>query len=391
MPKEWLIITVVGRSIIDRFERDNGVSGVLSGIVTGISDTVSQISLIRRSFVPRVVNWLKEKPTRWIETSCAELQSIVALTKLPAFRDGVLRVRLIAADTIDSYAAALVLQEWSRRNESAHIEFDYQKDIISGLQVEDRSKFSHRGLPTLIRRLSDIIESYPFTQVVMNCTSGFRAVIPYLSAFSLVHRIQMVCQFERSGQLMVIPRLPMELSWSLMEKHYDALLALQRGIEAPVEKLIQTDPYAELDDMGLIESDADMSMLSAMGEILLARYHHLYSIVHVDKAVLRELRRLPPSAVDKLVRILADKFSNYEIRKNRTEMKNNHFVFDDGDNGNRIYFLESPQGIPVVYKVFTDHAEHEWYYERTSPPSPADLVPVRIRISREDGAIEELP
>ncbi|MCX7873432.1 MAG: hypothetical protein N2327_03235, partial [Caldimicrobium sp.] len=51
---------------------------------------------------------------------------------------------------------------------------------------------------------------------------------------------------------------------------------------------------------------------------------------------------------------------NEKIRKEKTEIKNDHYVYDAGDNQLRIFFREKDEKI-WIYKVFNNHDEYEKY------------------------------
>ena len=54
--------------------------------------------------------------------------------------------------------------------------------------------------------------------------------------------------------------------------------------------------------------------------------------------------------------------SNYT---NKTEQKNNHFVYDDGNNQNRIFYFEVDKKF-YIYKVFENHDRYEEYLNKNS-------------------------
>lgn len=106
-------------------------------------------------------------------------------------------------------------------------------------------------------------------------------------------------------------------------------------------------------------------MLSALGEILLARYRSQFATVYTDRHAQHELKEAPVE----MRRVIAEKFCDPKQRGQKTEMKNGHYVYDDGNNCYRIYYLSNSQGFPVIYKLFwTDHEAHERYCQQRKPP-----------------------
>ncbi|CAB3395503.1 hypothetical protein [Kyrpidia spormannii] len=378
MARSWTVVTLAGKSLLDRYAKETGIAPVGEGAAEGwrAKDQRDQWDQIAFD----LATWLAGKPPSEVGSLSAELQTLARLDKTPQLKGDRFKLHLLATDTPQAYTAARALALWSGKN--GWFEFDPCRDLIAGLQVGDYETFVHRGLPALVRRLAEIAAQV--YDLMINSTAGFRAVTPYLYAFALIQQVPMVYQFEGAEQLLFIPRVPIELKWDVVEKFYVQMVSLQRGIGSSVEQLTGDPAFRDLDNIGLVEGDKDMAVLSAIGEILLGRYRQLYALVDVDQSAVPALKANP-----EMLRIVAEKFCDDHHRENRTERKNGHFVFDNGDNPYRIYFVQPRHGSPIIYKTFTDHDEHQWYYEHTAPPPPESLHPVRCRISKQDWRLEE--
>ena len=72
------------------------------------------------------------------------------------------------------------------------VEFDPQTDVINGLQIKKIEDFSDRGMPTLMRRISQLDNG----QLVINITGGYKATVPYLTILSQIDQIPLFYTFE---------------------------------------------------------------------------------------------------------------------------------------------------------------------------------------------------
>ncbi|MBX5436866.1 MAG: hypothetical protein IRZ33_06585 [Alicyclobacillaceae bacterium] len=377
---DWTVITVAGTSLVNKGREAVAGWKARSG---GARETqMPQLS------ATALAAWFREQTPSDQEKLSSEFKSAAVMARTPEFRGGRLYVHLLASETEDGRLEAQALArlgEWAFPHSVAEFCFDPNKDCIPGLQVSDRRRFVYEGLPVLIRRLSEIAQHSPGS-VVVNCTSGFRSTVPYLTAFALIHNLRMVYVFEGSGELLTIPGAPLTLDWALVEKHLPAFEALQEGIVRPVAEVAQSQPYSELARHGLVEGDDQLTVLSALGEILLARYRSQYALVRIDSRMVHELFDAPQW----MRRVIAEKFCDPKRRDERTEKKNGHYVYDDGNNCNRIYYVKDAHGFPVIYKLFwSDHKDHDRYYRERKPPG---VVPSHriYRIDKQTGELEEV-
>ncbi|MCL6443375.1 MAG: hypothetical protein K6T83_07955 [Alicyclobacillus sp.] len=230
---DWTVVTLVGSSLLNRLSSHAAAS---QGIVEG-APSHPELKELQR--------WLRSYPPENLEHLSAELRSAAVIARSPEFRGGRVRLQLIAPKTDEALLAARILSgfgEWKFLQSVVEFRFDPEKDCVPGLQMSDRRDFVYQGLPVLLRRLSEIVEMSP-VPVVVNCTSGVRAVVPYLSAFAMIYGLRVVYVFEKSNALLTIPSVPLTPDWGMVEWYLPALEALQNGIEQPVSVVVETTYY----------------------------------------------------------------------------------------------------------------------------------------------------
>ncbi|MCL0062572.1 hypothetical protein M1N11_00090 [Peptococcaceae bacterium] len=161
------------------------------------------------------------------------------------------------------------------------------------------------GLLNLIRRIESITGGY-YENVIFNITGGYKAVIPYMTIMAQINGCDTYYIFEDEKALIKIPKAPLHVDFEEIERNYELLKELENGIED-----------------------------------------------------------YPNWRNKNYRRILQTKFHFKEQRESKSEMKNGHLVFDDGNNQNRIFYFEEDSNI-YIYKVFTDHSKYESYLNSSS-------------------------
>ena len=119
------------------------------------------------------INNLRCAALAFIENSgveaSAELQSIAKIRD--ELKDDEIEVRLFASDTIASRLAAEILMgQKAVLGNNVVVKFKAEKDVIEGLQIKSTEDFSNRGMPNLMRRISQLDG-----QLVINITGGYKA------------------------------------------------------------------------------------------------------------------------------------------------------------------------------------------------------------------------
>jgi len=280
------------------------------------------------------------------ENSCAELTSI---TKLQEKYEEI-EVYLIATDTIESVVVCEVLEEVLD-----NIKFNHQHNIIDKLQVENYKDFKD-GLLNLINRLYGIASNY-YGNLILNITGGYKAVIPYLTIFGQVNSVPLYYVFENSDSLISIPKIPLSIDEALFDKYWKEFEQLSKE-EVVKKSSLDYNFLREIES--LFEVDDGLVALNPLGTILWRRYREKFFIFYAPKEVLEEIAKQSD-----IQRILETKFWQ-ETRESKTERKNGHLVYDDGNNVNRIFYFSDDEVI-YVYKTFdSGHDEYEKYINNSS-------------------------
>jgi len=232
------------------------------------------------------------------------------------------------------------------------VNFD-NKNIIKDLQVGDYKKYK-QGLINLLNRLNQFAydEKY-FDHLVLNITGGFKGIIPYLTIYGQVNNIPLYYIFEFTNALIKVPQIPITVDKDIFEKEWQKFYELDDR-----EEIVQKQKF-EFDFLKMYESileiEDEMVTFNALGKILWDKYKIDNFIFFSTKDVIKEIKQQP-----NISQILKNKFqSNYQ---DKTEQKNNHYVYDDGNNPYRIFYFEN-DGVMYIYKTFENHDKYEKYID----------------------------
>ncbi|HOV79917.1 MAG TPA: hypothetical protein PK728_07380 [Bacillota bacterium] len=294
---------------------------------------------------PRI-RQIKEKVAPWAKNDIEASAEIKSLHKIQKKLADNLDVYLLATDTAVSALAAEIIQDSFARSKEFRLNFNPQKDVIGGLQVDNYQLFVLTGLPGLVRRVENIAGGN-FGDVVFNIAGGYKGIIPYLTVMGLINNCDIYYIFEESQTVIEIPKVPLEINYSLFEKYSAEIGRLENIIgNYNDEKKKNFIAFSELEKTGMVEIADDMAVLSPLGVIFHEKYRRSIFEFYCSDEVWEEINKQKD-----IQRIITEKFSDRTIRANKTETKGVHRVYDDGDNPNRIYYFEDMGGI-YIYKTF---------------------------------------
>ncbi|MDY6991414.1 MAG: hypothetical protein SVR94_02245, partial [Pseudomonadota bacterium] len=231
---------------------------------------------------------------------------------------------------------------------------DVEVDVsVEDLQADGadafRSYSSSLGVPfqpildvdAFAPRFNVICENY-FDNAVINITGGYKAMIPYLTILGQVNKVPVRYIFEDTDTLIEIPLLPLTIDNSLFEKYEREFYLIEEETSLNKQNHYQFVEEAasclEIDDTGVT--------LNSLGLVLWDKYKSRYFFFYASDDVWKEIQ-----SQEDIKRILKTKFGDKDSRQNKTEIKGEHFVYDDGDNNNRIYYFDE-QGTVYIYKTF---------------------------------------
>lgn len=329
----------------------------------------------------KIEDWFDRESNK--EDISAEIKSLVKL-KQEIKED--FEIHLLHSDTILSYLAGEIIKEKLRDiNEFADIKEDSIKLInIDSLQVWDRGEFN-KGMSNLISEIYQIAQEY-WDNIIINITGGYKATIPYLTILAQINRCLIYYIFEDTDALIKIPNIPFSTEWYNLDnliKYEEKLKILEKGIDNrdDFEKIKNSEFYKEFSFL-IWEDDIDdqtIAALNPIGKIIYEKYKQKYFTFYCTKDTSIRI-----DSDERLKTIIIKQFSNEQTRRNKTEMKNGHSVYDAGDNPFRFFYTERDGNI-YIYKAFNNHDEYIRYLEKT--PYSEDLLKQEFilkRIRREE-------
>ncbi|SFR15886.1 hypothetical protein [Desulfoscipio geothermicus] len=336
------VITTVGTSLFNNYLESN------RDIENPLKHFKNKPFREYRNLAPRA-RQVKEKVTPWAAKSIEASAEIKSLHKIQKKLAESLDVYLLATDTAISALAAEIIQDRFAGIKDFRVNFNLGHDVIGGLQVDNYRLFVKTGLPNLVKRIEKIADSY-FGNVVFNIAGGYKGVIPYLTVMALINNCDIYYIFEESQSVIEIPKVPLEINYSVFAKYSEEIEQLENGIEKYAkEKNKNYVTFSELEKTGLVEQlEGDMAFLSPLGYIFLDKYRRNYFEFYCSDEVWEEINKQRD-----IQRILAEKFNEHIIRQSKTETKGVHRVYDDGNNPNRIYYFEYGDNV-YIYKTFQD-------------------------------------
>jgi putative CRISPR-associated protein (TIGR02619 family) len=301
---------------------------------------------------------LRESYFKNNQNASAEIKSLI---KLKEELNEKLEIYFLYSDTALSRLGAEILY----RVLSDYQPYDELKDCeikepikIEGLQTWDRNAFN-KGMVNLIHTIENISLEY-WENVVINITGGYKATVPYLTILAQIHKCPIYYIFENTDALIKIPYIPIDINWKIFDKYWEYFERIAHPNSIPKSDL----KYDFLKDCSDICEEVKIDnntyvTLSPIGEILWRKYKSRFFIFYAPEEVYNEIQRQ-----NNIMRILTSKFSRSEIRKDKTEIKNGHYVYDDGNNPYRIFYFEHEDKV-YIYKTFENHKEYENYLNQT--------------------------
>jgi len=229
--------------------------------------------------------------------------------------------------------------------------------LIEELKIQNRQKFI-KGMQELINNIYKISQNY-WGNVVINITGGYKATIPYLTILAQVNQCPIYYIFENTDALIQIPNIPIDINWKLFEDYWKSFSLIEKsnGIkESDLPEKFLKDCRAFLESVDI--DNEHYCVLNPLGEILWNKYKEKYFVFYTTDDIYEKINH------KEIQRIFKSKFSNPQIRGSKTQIKNNHYVYDDGNNPYRIFYFEEKDVI-YVYEVFANHDDYSKYLNDT--------------------------
>ncbi len=358
------VITTVGTSIFTNYFEENKDKNTVKNYYDSIEgkpysqyqEYENDINDLRKA----IINHIEENKSNLKKLS-AELKSLILLTEKEEEK---LNVYLLATDSILSPLACEIIKQTIDTSNDLNMKIIYNNktEVINDLQVLDDSNLKN-GLSNLIRRINDISQGY-YQNVIMNITGGYKGIIPYLTIISSINKCKIIYTFENErNSLINIPVLPISINEKIFEDNLEQLNELEDEDTIEQYKKVKNRNYEKwevLENSGIIDVVDNMASFSSIGKIFFDNYKNKFFIFKCPEDVWKDIEKQKD-----IKRILETKFHNESIRENKTENKNSHLVYDDGNNVNRIFYFIDKNNI-YIYKTFQDEEAQKKYINEPS-------------------------
>jgi len=369
------IITMVGTSIFDNYFEyssdktfKNHFEALKDRQSKDYSNELGKIEGIKK----KISFWLKETD---VKNASAEIKSLI---KLKENLQDDFEVYLFSSDTILGRLAGEILEEGLKK----FSEFEDGRitlDIIGDLQVKDSKKFMN-GMRNLIEKTFKITNGY-WDNTVINITGGYKATIPYLTILAQLNGCPIYYIFEDQDALIKIPSLPLStevINCEDLRNNKDIIAKLQKGIdnEKDYNELIYSDFYRKYGVMVWEDyvNNSPIAELNPLGKILWETCKNKLFEFYTNSQSKQKINNS-----QWIQEVISKKFWREEIRNNKTEYKNGHQVYDDGDNPVRIFYFVK-EGQVYIYNVFDNHKEYERYLNSVSFSEDIELQEFELEI-----------
>jgi putative CRISPR-associated protein (TIGR02619 family) len=260
-------------------------------------------------------------------------------------------VYLFCTETVLSYMCGRVLQKYL--GERAKIQ------IIEGLQVKILDDFKKLGVPNLLTAIEKIAHGGTYwDDIVLNVTGGYKAIIPIMTVIGQIKKLPTYYLFkgeeDKKYELIEIPKMPVDYQTNVFDTYWEIFSRFGvKGEEFQKKQTLANNFLTTCD--GFLEIVDDIVTLNPVGKILWWNCQQQYFILNTTDSIWAEIQKQ-----EDIKRILESKLHNSEIRLRKTERKQDHYVFDDGNNNNRIYYFEE-MGRLYVYKTFQNEEQARLY------------------------------
>lgn len=255
MPK--LILSPVGTSLFTNLAGKNR-SLINKNANANESEIDEKTKKLIAEFEKKAQALFTENNTEKLKRASAELNSLLT------FYDGRWEGQqrdvhvLIATDTYLGKKAAAVLKEYLNRYFDA-----VMVEVPSKLSTRTKEHFDS-GIRYLLKWCDEHINNFKESgyEVVFNLTGGFKSLQGYLNTIGMFYADKIIYIFERGGELISIPRLPINMDTTLFKDQAQTFLLLSQTNEG-----IHKTRLASIPEVMIEEYQNNLYILSNWGEL----------------------------------------------------------------------------------------------------------------------------
>ena len=233
------IVSTIGTSIltnsIDRSNPDEARDWVrILGDSANLSRDELSVEAIQviDTLAERALDKLLMDDVETNRRASAELNGIYGIYEGTLPENSIDQHYLICTDTAQGQTTGDLIAEFLRSQG-----FTVSVEIQEGLSTKDTESFT-KGSKELITWLDNYIpRSGSDWHVIFNLVGGFKSLQGYMQTFSTFYADETVYIFERSSDLIKIPRLPIQIDTTVLERHLTKFAMMAAGEMYPIEEL----------------------------------------------------------------------------------------------------------------------------------------------------------
>ncbi|MDY3562986.1 putative CRISPR-associated protein [Gemmata sp. JC673] len=187
------------------------------------------------------------------------------------------RVLLLASETIDGGTCCHAVRHYL---EKYHPGIACEVQTVVGLQVSDADRFRSEGVVNFVRACLTAVEDFGRENVVLNLTSGYKALAPYLVLVGMLKRVRCQYLFEQSKDVLTLPPLPVAIDHGPFERYRELFADIERDTDISRERWEEEVKRNDREALeSLVEVVGNRVTLSGVGLLLLDDYRKPATLV----------------------------------------------------------------------------------------------------------------
>ncbi|MEZ7890118.1 MAG: putative CRISPR-associated protein [Candidatus Wallbacteria bacterium] len=372
--KTQYIITIVGISLIKHIESKNKVIDDTEIIKRFLKSVEGKDIVMAQndSSIMELYNKTKSIARRFLsEMSDMDYKNISAemtsLSKIIEHSSD--KIHFFYTDTLDGELCASLLQEyWHKKlNYECEITKIKQLNVYSGIQ------FKKYGIKNLMEEIIKVVDNKNLKderRFIINSTSGFKSIAPYLTIIAMTFGIDNKYIFERSGELLTIPPLPFRLDFDIIINNIEFLKFIDREIQIKSSDIRKYVPNEDIKNFIisslLIEVEKQTYELSAFGLLLWENFKKKTGIVNITNELKKQLESSDKLTINifenNVIKLFDPQFRNLSIHS--WQNYDGDYIIAKTSGGNRLtrfvyYFDMQSNKLYIRYFFIDDHDEYE--------------------------------